>query len=94
MKKINKKLVSRIFLLILMVSVLTFFTGCTFSSSNIQLGVGQLGIALKMVFDSLVTGLVNVVVGTCQGIWQFIVGLFNILIGALAWVVELIVGLF
>lgn len=90
----NKRLVSRICLLIVMLSVLTFFTGCAFSSSNIQLGVSQLATSIKMVFDSLVTGLVNVVVGTCQGIWQFVVGIFNILIGAIAWVVEFIAALF
>ena len=90
----NKKLVSRICLLIVMLSVLTFFTGCAFSSSNMQLGVSQLGGALRTVFDSLVMGVVDVIVGTFQGIWEFIVGIFNILIGAVAWVLEFIVGLF
>lgn len=94
MKKLNKKLVSRIFLLILMVSVLTFFTGCTFSSSNIDLGVSQLGDAVRMVFDSIVNGLVMAIVGFFQGIWELFVGIFNVIIGAVAWVVEAIVGLF
>lgn len=94
MRKLNKKLVSRIFLLILMVSVLTFFTGCTFSSSNIDLGVSQLGDAVRMVFDSIVNGLVMAIVGFFQGIWEFFVGIFNVIIGAVAWVVEAIVGLF
>lgn len=90
----NKRLVSRICLLIVMLSVLTFFTGCTFSSSSIQVGIGQLGDSIKMVFDSLVMGIVNAIVGTFQGIWEFFVGLFNIIIGAVAWVVEFIVALF
>ena len=90
----NKKLISRIFLLVVMLSVLTFFTGCTFSSSNIQLGISQLGDSVRMVFDNLVAGLVNVVVGTFHGIWEFSVGLFNIIIGSIAWVVETIAGLF
>ena len=90
----NKKLVSRILLLVVMISVLTLFTGCAFSSSNIHLGVSQLGGSVRMVFDSLVKGLVDVIVGTFQGIWEFFTGIFNILIGAVAWVVEAIAGLF
>ena len=94
MKKLNKRLISRICLLVLMISVLTFFTGCAFTSSNMNLGVSQLGSGVRMVFDSIVRGLVEVVVGFFEGIWQLIVGLFNIIIGAVAWVVEAIVGLF
>ena len=94
MKKLNKRLVSRIFLLILMVSVLTFFTGCTFSSSNIDLGIDQLGHGVRMVFDSIVDGLVMAIVGFFQGIWELLVGTFNLIIGAVAWVVEAIAGLF
>ncbi len=94
MKKLNKRLISRICLLVLMISVLTFFTGCAFSSSNINLGVSQLGAGIRMVFDSIVNGLVMAVVGFFEGIWQLIVGLFNLIIGGVAWVVEAIVGLF
>ena len=90
----NKRLVSRILLIIMMVGVLTFFTGCTFSSSNIGLGISQLGNGAKMLFDSIVDGLVMAVVGFFQGIWELIVGLFNLIIGGIAWVVEAIVGLF
>ncbi len=94
MKKLNKRLISRILLLVLMVSVVTFFTGCAFSSSNLDLGVSQLAGGIRMVFDSIVNGLVMAVVGFFEGIWQLIVGLFNLIIGAVAWVVEAIVGLF
>lgn len=94
MKKINKRLVSRICLLVLMLSVLTFFTGCSFSSSNIDLGVSQLGTGIRMVFDSIVDGLVMAIVGFFQGIWELLVGFFNLIIGGIAWVVEAIAGLF
>ena len=90
----NKKSVSRILLLIMMVAVLTFFTGCSVSSGNMDIGVSQLGDAIRMIFNGLVNGVVMVIVGIFEGLWQFIVGLFNIIIGAVAWVVELIVGLF
>ena len=90
----NKRLVSKIVLITMMLAVVTFFTACTFSSSNMGLGVSQLGAGIRMVFDGLVNGVVTVVVGIFEGLWQFIVGLFNIIIGAIAWVVELIVGLF
>ena len=78
----------------MMIAVLTFFTGCTFSSSNIDVGVYQLGHAFRIVFDSVVNGVVMAVRGLFEGIWELIMGLFNILIGAVAWVWEFIVGLF
>lgn len=94
MKKLNKRLVSRIALLIMMISVLTFFTGCTFSSSNIDLGISQLGHGARMVFDSIVNGLVMAIVGFFEGIWELIVGFFTLIMGGIAWIVEAIVGLF
>lgn len=94
MKKLNKRLVSRICLLVLMVGILTFFTGCTFSSSNIDLGISQLGHGARMVFDSIVDGLVMAVVGFFEGIWELIVGFFTLIGGAIAWVFEAIAGLF
>ncbi len=90
----NKRLISKIVLIAMMLAVVTFFTACTFSSSNMDLGVSQLGSGIRMVFDGLVNGVVTVVVGVFEGLWQFIIGLFNIIIGAIAWVVEFIVGLF
>lgn len=94
MNKLNKRTVSRILLLVLMLSVMTFFTACTFSSSNIDLGVSELGSGLKMVFNALVNGIVAVIVGFFEGLWTFIVGLFHIIMGAIAWVWEWIVSLF
>ena len=94
MNKVNKKLDTKIALVIMMIAVLTFFTGCTFSSSNIDVGVYQLGNAFKIVFDGVVNGVVMVVRGLGEGIWELILGLFNILIGAIAWVWEFILGLF
>lgn len=90
----NRKLASKIILVVMMISILTFFTGCTFASSNMDTGVSQLGDGIRMVFNGLVDGVVTVVVGIFEGLWIFITGLFNIIIGAIAWVVELIVGLF
>ena len=94
MKKLNKRLVSRIALLIMMLSVLTFFTGCTFSSSNIDLGISQLGAGIRMVFDSIVNGLVMAIVGFFEDIWELIVGFFTLIMGGIAWIVEAIAGLF
>lgn len=90
----NKKLVSKILLVIMMVGIVTFFTGCSVTSGNMNVGVSMLGDAVRMIFNGLVNGVVTLVVGVFEGIWQIIVGLFNIIIGAVAWVVELIVGLF
>lgn len=94
MNKVNRKMIAKIALVIMMIAVLTFFTGCTFSSSNIDLGVSQLGSGIRMVFDGVVNGVVLAVRSLFEGIWEFIVGLFNIIIGAIAWVWEFIVGLF
>ncbi len=94
MNKVNKKLVTKVALVIMMIAVLTFFTGCTFSSSNIDVGVYQLGHAFRIVFDGVVNGVVMVVRGLFEGIWELIMGIFNILIGGVAWVWEFIVGLF
>ena len=74
--------------------MLTFFTGCTFSSSNIDLGISQLGHGARMVFDSIVNGLVMAIVGFFEGIWELIVGFFTLIMGGIAWIVEAIVGLF
>ena len=90
----NKTLIKKIVLVVMMIAILAFFTGCTISSSNMDLGVSQLGGALRTIFNGVVNGVVTVVVGLFEGIWQFIVGLFNIIIGAVAWLVEFIVGLF
>ena len=90
----NKTLIKKIVLVVMMIAILAFFTGCTISSSNMDLGVAQLGGALRTIFNGIVNGVVTVVVGLFEGIWQFIVGLFNIIIGAGAWLVEFIVGLF
>ena len=90
----NKRLASKIILIVMMIATLTFLTGCTFSSSSIDVGVDMLGHGIRMVFDSLVNGVVAVIVGTFQGIWEFINGIFTIIVGAIAWVVEFIVGLF
>ncbi|MBQ9978697.1 MAG: hypothetical protein IJP20_02765 [Clostridia bacterium] len=90
----NKRLITKLSLVLMMIAVLTFFTACTFASSNIDLGVAQLGDGIRTVFDSLVNGVVAVVRGVFEGLWEFIVGLFNIIIGAIAWVWEFIVGLF
>ena len=94
MNKLNKRTVSRVMLLILMLSAVTFFTACTFSSSNINLGVSELGTGLKMVFNALVNGIVAVIVGFFEGLWTFIVGLFHSIMGAIAWLWEFIVSLF
>ena len=94
MKNMNKKLLSKILLLIVMVSVLTFLTGCAFSSSSLNSGIDQIARALKMMFDGVVGGLVSLIVGIFEGFWNLLVGIFNVIIGAIAWVVEAIVGLF
>lgn len=94
MNKLNKKLVSRIVLCVMMISLLVFFTGCSFSSSSIDLGINQILGAFKMAFDALVDGIVTGVVGLCTAIWEIIVGLCTIIVGVIAWVWELIVGLF
>lgn len=90
----NKRLITKLSLVLMMIAVLTFFTACTFSSSNIDVGVSQLGGGIRMVFDGLVGGVITLVRGIFEGLWEFIVGLFNIIIGAIAWVWEFIVGLF
>ena len=94
MNKLNKKFVSRIVLCVMMISLLAFFTGCSFSSTSIDLGINQILGAFKLAFDSLVDGLVMAIVGLCTGIWEIIVGICTILVGVIAWVWELIVGLF
>lgn len=90
----NKRLIAKIALIAMMLGVLTLFTACSFSPSNIDLGLSQLLGGIRAVFDGLVSGVVTVVVGIFEGIWIFIQGLFNIIIGAVAWLVEWIVGLF
>lgn len=94
MNKVNKRLISKIVLVILMIAMLTFFTGCAFSSSNMDLGISQLEHGIKMVFDGLVNGILFAIRSIFEGLWEFIVGIFMILIGAIAWVWELIIGLF
>ena len=94
MNKLNKRLVSRIVLVIMMISLLAFFTGCTFSSSNINLGVSELGSGLKMVFEAILDGIIALIVGVFNGLWEFIVGIFHIIVGSIAWVYEWIVSLF
>ena len=94
MNKVNRKLVYKIVLIIAMIAVLTFFTGCSFSSDNIALGIAQLGDGIRMAFDGLVNGVVTVVRGIFEGIWTLIEGFFNVIIGGVAWVVETITDLF
>jgi len=94
MNKLNKKLVSKLVLCIMMVSLLVFFTSCSFSSSSIDLGAGQVVDAFRHAFTSLIDGVVMAVVGFGEGIWQLIVGICTVAVGAVAWVWEFIVGLF
>ena len=94
MNKINKKLLTKIALIVLMITAVTVLTGCTFSSSMLDEGVGEITGGFKGLFDAIVGGLVAVIVGIGEGIWDVIVGIFYILVGALAWVWEFIIGLF
>ena len=94
MNKLNKKLLKKIVLIAMMITIVTVFTGCTFSSSMLDAGVGEIVTGFKGLFDAIVNGLVAVIVGIGEGIWQLIVGLFYLIVGALAWVWEFIVGLF
>lgn len=94
MNKVNKKLLTKIALIVLMITTVTVLTGCTFSSSMLDTGVGEIVGAFKGLFDAIINGLVAVIVGIGESIWNLIVGIFYILVGALAWVWEFIIGLF
>lgn len=94
MNKLNKRLITKIAIMVLMIATVTLLTACTFSSSMIDEGVGEIVGGFRGLFDAIVNGLVAVVVGIGEGIWSLIVGLFYVLVGALAWVWEFIVGLF
>lgn len=94
MKKVNNSLVKRLVLVAMMIAILTFFTSCDFTSSNMDLGVSMLGASIRMIFDGLVNGVMILVRGIFEGLWTFISGIFYIIFGAIAWVWELIIGLF
>ena len=94
MNKVNKKLLTKIALIVMMITVVTVFTGCTFSSSMLDEGIGTLQTGARGLFDAIVNGVVAVIVGIGEGLWQLIVGVFYLLVGAVAWVYEFIIGLF
>ena len=94
MKRVNNSLVKRLVLVAMMIAILTFFTSCDFTSSNMDLGVSMLGGSVRMIFDSLVNGVLTLVRGVFEGLWTFISGIFHIIYGAVAWVWEFILGLF
>ncbi len=94
MNKLNKRLVSKILLIVMMMATLTFFTACEFSSSGIEAGGNQILGAFEMVFNSLVDGVVTLVMGIFGGIWEIIVGLCTVIVGLVALLWETIMGLF
>jgi hypothetical protein len=94
MNKLNKKTISKLVLIIFMVTMVTFLTSCTFSSSMLDSGVNEIVGGFKGLFDAIINGLVAVLIGIGEGLWTLIVGIFYLLVGALAWVWEFIVGLF
>ena len=94
MKKLNKKLVSKIVLLAMITSLLVLFTACEFSSSSIDAGLNLSIGAFETTFNGLVNGIVGAVRGLATGIWQLVEGLCTIVVGLIAWVYEAIMGLF
>ena len=94
MNKVNKKLLTKVALIVIMITAVTVLTGCTFSSSMIDSGANEIVGGFRGLFDAIVNGLVAVLTGIGEGIWDVIVGLFHIIVGALAWVWEFIIGLF
>ena len=94
MNKLNKRTISKLVLIIFMISMVTFLTSCTFSSSMLGEGVNELANGFRGLFNAIINGLVAVIIGIGEGLWNLIVGIFYLLVGALAWVWEFIVGLF
>lgn len=94
MNKVNKRLLTKIAIIVVMIATVTLLTACTFSSSMLNEGVGELGSAVRTLFDAIVNGIVAVIIGIGEGLWKLIVGIFYLLVGALAWLWELIVSLF
>lgn len=94
MNKLNKGLITKIAIMIVMIATVTLLTACTFSSSMLDAGIAEIVGGFRGLFDAIVNGLVSVVIGLGEGVWSLIVGIFYLLVGALAWVWELIIGLF
>ena len=94
MNKLNKKTISKLVLIIFMISMVTFLTSCTFSSSMLGEGVNELANGFRGLFNAIINGLVAVIIGIGEGLWNLIVGIFYLLVGAIAWLWELIVSLF
>ncbi len=90
----NKKLISKIAILVMMLSVLTLFTACQFSSSSIEVGGNQILGAFETVFNGLVNGVLILVKGIFGGIWEIIEGLCTLVVGLVALLWETIAGLF
>ena len=94
MNKLNKRTISKLVLIIFMISMVTFLTSCTFSSSMLGEGVNELANGFRGLFNAIINGLVAVIIGIGEGLWNLIVGIFYLLVGAIAWLWELIVSLF
>jgi hypothetical protein len=90
----NKKLISRIVLAILLLSVLLMLSSCSALEGELGLGLFQILGSFIMIVLGLIVSIFSAISSIIMGIILFFVGLFTTISGLIATVLSLFAGLF
>jgi hypothetical protein len=90
----NKKLISRIVLTILLLSVILMLSSCSVLDGELGLGLFQMLGSFIMIVLGIIVSIFSAIISVIMGIILFIVGLFTTIGGLIATVLSLFAGLF
>lgn len=90
----NRKIVSRIVLLVILLSLTLMLASCNFAGSDLSLGLYRLFGGLVLVIVGFISSIFSAIISAILGVVLFIMGIFTTLGGLVGSVLELVVGLF